>query len=288
MSSSGFELADAVETEAKRSTWTESLVLARTEDRCELPRCLRSGKSSCMRHARRLPSLTRHSARHMSEIFCFPSAQVLLGKLWCDLKELTTNRMQRTNEESLDASSENQGKGGINGAQPVEQVHTLRWKRGIELPPFVSSNDDALALCAAIASGTVELLPDVIVSDAVALQIVRLVMSGSAVGGGWNIVYVILATLKAGRLMPVDHARVVALRQMLTRKYRGNGSTSGAGLQIQLQRLLDLRHRSADICSMTLEQATEHTLKKWDLIQLAFDFGGGGGDPGGGGAGSGA
>lgn len=129
MSSSGFELADAVETEAKRSTWTESLVLARTEDRCELPRCLRSGKSSCMRHARRLPSLTRHSARHMSEIFCFPSAQVLLGKLWCDLKELTTNRMQRTNEESLDASSENQGKGGIDGAQPVGQVQTLRWKR---------------------------------------------------------------------------------------------------------------------------------------------------------------
>ena len=46
MSSSGFELADAVETEAKRSTWTESLVLARTEDRCELPRCLRNGQTA--------------------------------------------------------------------------------------------------------------------------------------------------------------------------------------------------------------------------------------------------
>ena len=170
-----------------------------------------------------------------------------------------------------------------NGAQPVEQVRTLRWKRGIELPPFVSSNDDALALCAAIASGTVELLPDVIVSDAVALQIVRLVMSGSAVGGGWNSVYVILATLKAGRLIPVNHARVATLRQMLTRKR----SAAGAGLQHTFQQLVKFRARSTDMRSMTLEEATEHVLKKWDLIELTFDFGGGGGDPGSGDPGSG-
>ena len=95
--------------------------------------------------------------------------------------------------------------------------------------------------------------------------------------------YVILASLRAHQLAPLDAAKSKSLMLVLARKHK-----YVMGLHFELQLLVKRRMRDAERSSMTHDEATEHALKKWDLVELTFDFGGGGGDPGSGGAGSGA
>ena len=51
----------------------------------------------------------------------------------------------------------------------------LRWKPGVELPPFVSSNTEVLQLLSDLVAGVVDNIDRVEVSDAVVVQIYELV-----------------------------------------------------------------------------------------------------------------
>ena len=51
----------------------------------------------------------------------------------------------------------------------------LRWKVGAEVPPFVSENTSVVQFLLSIYDGTVDAIPSIVVSKAVAVQIHRLV-----------------------------------------------------------------------------------------------------------------
>ena len=53
---------------------------------------------------------------------------------------------------------------------------SLKWQRGVQAPPFVASNLAAVQLCEGIIAGTVMEIPHIFLSEAVAVQIYRLVM----------------------------------------------------------------------------------------------------------------
>ena len=111
--------------------------------------------------------------------------------------------------------------GQSGGAVPRGLNPSLRWKPGIEVPPFVLSNVDAVNLCCSILDGTIVEVPSLAVSEAIAIQVSRMLHSGDSRFGkvGWHGVYTILATLwhrgtappPAGSLCRCDSA-VTALR----------------------------------------------------------------------------
>ena len=61
---------------------------------------------------------------------------------------------------------------------------SLLWKRGVEVPPLLPANPAAVLLCQSILDGTAVELPSIVVSEAVAVLIFRLVVKSksSAVG----------------------------------------------------------------------------------------------------------
>jgi hypothetical protein len=59
---------------------------------------------------------------------------------------------------------------------PPGPAPNLHWVPGKEVPPLVASNRLAVALCARILSGTNEEWPLILVSEAVAIQVYRLVL----------------------------------------------------------------------------------------------------------------
>lgn len=78
---------------------------------------------------------------------------------------------------------------------------TLRWKAGAELPPFVSTNTTAVSTLIALLDGTVDAVPQCAVSEAVAVQIWRLINDKDAdvalkqAAKGYRGYYIILASL---------------------------------------------------------------------------------------------
>jgi len=171
-----------------------------------------------------------------------------------------------------------------------------QWKRGVEPPPFICTNPAAVSLCENILAGNLETLPAIFMSEAIAVQVYRLVfdrdrraesLKDIGIGG----VYVILATLARRALAPADAAAAKRLKDVLARK-PGSASRTAPGLDTALRAKVGRRDRDPDIpAGMQYEEATTHVLKLWDLLPLNFDFGmvssgGGGGDPGGGGSGS--
>ena len=90
------------------------------------------------------------------------------------------------------------------GAQQSAQVRSssFQWKRGIEVPFFVSCNQAALQLCDSILAGNVGELPCVVVTEAVAVQVYILVVEqGAASQRSFGAVYVILASLAHKQLV---------------------------------------------------------------------------------------
>ena len=51
----------------------------------------------------------------------------------------------------------------------------VRWKVGVEAPPFMAANTSIMQLLLGIHDGTVDAIPSIVVSEAVAIQIYRLV-----------------------------------------------------------------------------------------------------------------
>ena len=56
-------------------------------------------------------------------------------------------------------------------AQSMGAVPVFRWKAGAELPPFVPTNPFATSTLLALVNGTIDIVPSVAVSQAVAVQI---------------------------------------------------------------------------------------------------------------------
>ena len=102
-------------------------------------------------------------------------------------------------------------------SSPVE----LRWKVGIEVPPFVASNASVISLLKDLVDGAVESVPIVHVSEAVAVQIYRLIYDKNArppafKGLAERGLYIILASLARGtRTLPPDVFQPKSLRLAL-------------------------------------------------------------------------
>ena len=84
--------------------------------------------------------------------------------------------------------------------------------RGFVVPPLVASNHAAVELCEAILEGTIEEFPDIFISEAVAVQIYRLVMdsgvrAASLKPTGLQGVHRILASLSRRALSPQHPTR---------------------------------------------------------------------------------
>ena len=60
-------------------------------------------------------------------------------------------------------------------ADSQSALSNLRWKPGTELPKLLESNAAVVQLCRSILDGTVVELPSIQVTDAVAIQVYRLV-----------------------------------------------------------------------------------------------------------------
>ena len=109
---------------------------------------------------------------------------------------VSENRM-RASVASVD---EDDDLGGAAGQGPVGDAHSaISWTPGETPPSFTIGNQAAVNLCVQIILGTAGSLPAIIVSEAVAVQIYRLVREKSAPPelrtSQPNAVYVILASL---------------------------------------------------------------------------------------------
>ena len=159
------------------------------------------------------------------------------------------------------------------------------WKRGVETPLLVKSNPAAVQLCIHILEGSID-VPSLIVSEAVAVQIYRLVHDPSAradalKGAGMRGVYRILSVLAHGARAQPDAKAVERLRLLLARKASGS---QPPGLDGALRFRVGQRRQEQEMAHMSYDEATAHILKQWDLLPLEFDFGvaagDGGGEPG--------
>ena len=170
------------------------------------------------------------------------------------------------------------------------------WEPGKELPPFTIDNSAAVNLCVQIVDGTAVHLPSIVISEAVAVQVYRLVHDKEAPSvlkaSKARVVYVILASLARRALVAPDDAAAMRLDKVLARK----GGAQAPGLHHSLRLRAGQRKAGSELSGMSYEDATNHLLKRWDLLPLSNhlpdDFGsttsgggGGGGDPGGDGSG---
>ena len=109
------------------------------------------------------------------------------------------------------------------GQSPVADAHSaFSWVPGEEPPPFTIDNPAAVKLCVQIISGESVELPAIVVSEAVAVQIYRLVRDRKAPpelkASEISAVYVISASLARHALVAPDAAAATRLDKVLARK----------------------------------------------------------------------
>jgi hypothetical protein len=135
--------------------------------------------------------------------------------------------------------------GGAAGQSNDPCSHSaIQWTPGEEAPPFSIDNPAAVNLCVQIISGTVGDLPAIIVSEAVAVQIYRLVRDRRAPpklkGGAIGTVYVILASLARRTLVAID---ALAAKRLRRRGPGPHGRRGGHGALQGFVAGLSARHR---------------------------------------------
>eukprot|EP00966_Prymnesium_polylepis_P174650 4041992-Prymnesium_polylepis.1 len=150
-----------------------------------------------------------------------------------------------------------------------EPSPNLRWKCGAEVPRLVRENADAVALVESILSGSIVAWPAIEVTEAVAVQIYRLILdqqrrAAQFAQRSWADVYVVLASLARRELVAPAAAAVKKLQNLIGRKA---SSSQPLGLDGALKYATTgiRRQRNAEIAHMSYEEATDHLLKKWDL-----------------------
>ena len=223
--------------------------------------------------------------------------------------EPTTNRTPPTAEMQGNTSLASEGEACSGVHQPGTVSGFASWKPGTDSPPFVTTNTLAISMLVRLHDGMLETVPSLVVSEAVAVQIWRLVYDPDVRVEalrhiGDRGIYIILASLTLGvHVKTADLKRVDALRQELGRKVRRGSSDRLPGLAYRLRDLVNKRtqSRANPLFGMNADEAREHLLRQWDLKPFAFDYGvaptvvasgdggggGGGGDGGDGGGGGG-
>ena len=179
-------------------------------------------------------------------------------------------------------------------AEPASSLPELRWKVGFEHPPFLSTNSSVVQLLISIADGTIDAIPSVAVSDAVAVQIYRLIFDKFASAKELKQakiqargLYIILASLVLGtRTEPPDPKDVRRLERCLG---RAAGGGQEPGLAVRFTDIINQRRKHAELRELSLEDARQRLYIRWDSVPFGFDFGqpqtaataAGGGDGGG-------
>lgn len=162
------------------------------------------------------------------------------------------------------------GKVGLGVLQPVLVV---RWKAGVELPPFVVSNAAVLQLLSDVLHGK-RAPPMISITNAVAVQVYELVFVSACPlrSTKWSDLYIILASLALGSLVKVDSGRVDKLRKLL---YETNRKKE-TGLIVDFRRSVKKRNETATygMAGMSYDDARTHLLLRYDEQPLIFDFGG--------------
>ena len=165
------------------------------------------------------------------------------------------------------------------GPKWQSSVPELRWKVGSQAPPFVSTNTLVVKLLKDLVDGTIQTLPIIAVSEAVAVQIYRLISDrfacASAMKGvGARGLYIILASLAHGaRTEPPDAKAVDRLRVLLGRPQSGNSRSSEPGLAISFSDAAKRRDKDSELRGLSLEEARHRLLLRLDLRLLQFSFG---------------
>ena len=118
--------------------------------------------------------------------------------------DMSANRLRWTAEMEGVAQMELDGVARTGRAQLDGHPAPLRWKVGVELPPFVSTNTTVVSMLVALYDGALEAVPACAISDAVAVQIWRLINDKDAHAQKLKHVkhrgyYIILASLALGR-----------------------------------------------------------------------------------------
>ena len=122
----------------------------------------------------------------------------------------TGNRPRPTAEMEYDGirSMELENDTSVGGSEA--ELCELRWKAGVEAPPFLAANTALMQLLKDLVNGSVAAIPAVRVSNAVVVQIYRLIFdkkacSAALKGVARHGLYVILASLALGtRTLPPD------------------------------------------------------------------------------------
>ena len=149
--------------------------------------------------------------------------------------------------------------GGAAGQSPVPDAPSaISWTPGAEPPPLTIDHPAAVTLCVRIISGTRVNLPAIVVTEAVAVQIYRLVHDNRVPHELKTFkresVYVILASLARRVLVAPDAAAAKRLDRVLGRKDDGQGP----GLHHALRLMAGKRKGDADMSAMSYDQATNH------------------------------
>jgi hypothetical protein len=188
--------------------------------------------------------------------------------------EATGNRSRSTaDDEGILPVKINYGAPGY-FAQPVGALPVFCWKAGTELPPFVPTNAFAISMLVALADGTIDSVPSVAVSEAVAVQIWCLIFAKGVQVEALRHVdyrgyYTILASFVFGTcVLAVDPKRVDALRVLLTRK------GWGSGLIPRFRHFVGQRTKGSNALNgKSVDAARALLLCEWDKKPLDFDFG---------------
>lgn len=154
--------------------------------------------------------------------------------------------------------------GGAAGQSSFPCPHSaLQWTPGEEAPPFSIDNPAAVNLCVQIISGAVGDLPAIIVTEAVAVQIYRLVRDRRAPPelkvSERNAVYVILASLARRALVETDALAAIRLDNVLARKGK-----QAPGLHHALAALVGRRARDTEMSLMSYDDATMLYFIAWE------------------------
>jgi hypothetical protein len=201
------------------------------------------------------------------------------------------NRRQRTQGLTDDEVQGLHMLGSPVGPNSSDPVQNLRWKTGVELPPFTRDNPAVVSLLVGLAAGELEPPAQILVSDAVAVLVYWLVFSSDRASPelksiGWEGVYRILASLSLGALVPVPGSvAVLRLRVFLDRD-----SKKYQGLVHEFRWAIKKREKNQNgLAGMSSDIATRHLLLAWDQNACNFSFAapaaatsgsvGGGGDP---------
>ena len=153
-----------------------------------------------------------------------PVTDISCAVAWC-AGEPPRNRMSTPDESSDDNAQRMDIEASPTESNTTEPNPYLRWKCGAELvPPLMRENAAAVALVAAILYGTVAEWPTIIISEAVAVLIYRLLLDKQRraeqfAAATWADVHVVLASLARHERVAPDTAAADRLKAGLARSH---------------------------------------------------------------------